>query len=162
MMSLGLQLDLNKLSKPLSSLSSASPPLPSFLSRANQFKSHQPEPNKIGYQGEEEGRSSESDNHSVMSDSVTPCPPDSRPWNSPGKNTGVGWPCPSPGDLPNPGIKHQSPALQADSLPSEPWWSRVVYQSPRWVRTAPRRKKSSLAQGAGARRVCDEGGAQEA
>jgi len=27
---------------------------------------------------------------------------------------------PSPGDLPNPGIKPRSPALQADSLPSEP------------------------------------------
>ena len=26
----------------------------------------------------------------------------------------------SPGDLPNPGIKPRSPALQADSLPSEP------------------------------------------
>jgi len=29
-------------------------------------------------------------------------------------------PFPSPGDLPNPGIKPRSPALQADSLPSEP------------------------------------------
>ena len=29
-------------------------------------------------------------------------------------------PFPSPGDLPNPGIKSGSPALQADSLPSEP------------------------------------------
>ena len=29
-------------------------------------------------------------------------------------------PCPTPGDLPNPGIKPRSPALQADSLPSEP------------------------------------------
>ena len=29
-------------------------------------------------------------------------------------------PFPPPGDLPNPGIKHGSPALQADSLPSEP------------------------------------------
>ena len=27
---------------------------------------------------------------------------------------------PSPGDLPDPGIKPQSPALQAESLPSEP------------------------------------------
>ena len=31
-----------------------------------------------------------------------------------------GLPCPSPGDLPDPGIKPGSPALQADSLPSEP------------------------------------------
>ena len=27
---------------------------------------------------------------------------------------------PPPGDLPNPGIEPRSPALQADSLPSEP------------------------------------------
>ena len=29
-------------------------------------------------------------------------------------------PFPSPGDLPDPGIKSEYPALQADSLPSEP------------------------------------------
>ena len=29
-------------------------------------------------------------------------------------------PCPSPGDLPNPGIKPRSHKLQADSLPAEP------------------------------------------
>ena len=29
-------------------------------------------------------------------------------------------PFPSPGDLPNPGIKPESAAFQADSLPSEP------------------------------------------
>ena len=39
--------------------------------------------------------------------------------DSPGKNTGVNsWP--PPGDLPDPGIKPRSPALQADFLPSEP------------------------------------------
>ena len=31
-----------------------------------------------------------------------------------------GLPFPSPGDLPNPGMKPRSPALQADSLPTEP------------------------------------------
>ena len=31
-----------------------------------------------------------------------------------------GLPLPSPGDLPNPGIKPGSPSLQADALPSEP------------------------------------------
>ena len=31
-----------------------------------------------------------------------------------------GFPFPSPGDLPDPGIEPGSPALQADSLPSEP------------------------------------------
>ena len=30
------------------------------------------------------------------------------PWDSPGKNTGVGCPCPPPQDLPNPGIKPMS------------------------------------------------------
>ena len=59
---------------------------------------------------------------SVMSNSLQPyglqparllCP-----WDFPGKNPGVGLPFPSPGDLPNPGIKSGCPALQADSLPS--------------------------------------------
>ena len=36
------------------------------------------------------------------------------PWNSLGKDTGVG--TPSPRDLPNPGIKLGSPALQTDYL----------------------------------------------
>ena len=106
---------------------------------------------------------SESESHSVMSDSLRPHGPYS-PWNSPGKNTfqasrqeGLSLlqgifptqgsnpgllPCrqilyhlshqessqntiksqafPSLGDLPNPGIKPRSPALQADSLPAEP------------------------------------------
>ena len=31
-----------------------------------------------------------------------------------------GLPFPSPGDLPNPGIKPRSPALQVDALPAEP------------------------------------------
>ena len=31
-----------------------------------------------------------------------------------------GFPFPSPGDLPDPGIEPGSPALQADALPSEP------------------------------------------
>ena len=42
------------------------------------------------------------------------------PWNSPGQNTGVGKPLPSPGDLPNPGIKPRPPTLRVDSLPAEP------------------------------------------
>ena len=50
------------------------------------------------------------------------------PWNPP--STGFPrqeywsrWPCPPPGDLPDPGLKPvspASPALQADSLPTEP------------------------------------------
>ena len=42
------------------------------------------------------------------------------PWNSPGQNIGVVIPFPSPGDLPNPGIKLSSPLLQVSSLPAEP------------------------------------------
>ena len=41
-----------------------------------------------------------------------------RPWDSPGKNTGV--PFPSPGELPDPGIEPRPPALRADALTSEP------------------------------------------
>ena len=33
---------------------------------------------------------------------------------------------PSPGDLPNPGIKPGSPALQTDALPSEPFSLREL------------------------------------
>ena len=38
-----------------------------------------------------------------------------------------GLPFPSPGDLPNPGIKPRSPAWKADSLPSEPPGSPYIY-----------------------------------
>ena len=58
---------------------------------------------------------------SVMSDSLHPMdsspPGSSVRGESPGKNTGEGPPL--PGDLPNSGIKPRSPALQADSLPTE-------------------------------------------
>ena len=39
------------------------------------------------------------------------------PCDSPGKDAGVG--CHTLGDLPDPGIKPESPTLQADSLPSD-------------------------------------------
>ena len=42
------------------------------------------------------------------------------PWDFPGKNTGVGCHCLLQGIFPTQGIKPQSPALQADSLPSKP------------------------------------------
>ena len=38
-----------------------------------------------------------------------------------------GLPFPSPGDLPNPGIEPGSPALQADSLPTEQYKSQCKY-----------------------------------
>ena len=42
------------------------------------------------------------------------------PWDSPGKNTGVGCQFPSPGDLPDPGIEPMSPALSGRFLTTEP------------------------------------------
>ena len=39
-----------------------------------------------------------------------------------------GYPFPSPGDLPNPGIEPRSPALQADSLPIEALLFNEVFQ----------------------------------
>ena len=41
------------------------------------------------------------------------------PWNSPGQNAGLGSLSLLQGNLPNSGIEHRSPALQADSLPAE-------------------------------------------
>ena len=38
-----------------------------------------------------------------------------------------GYPFPSPGDLPDSGIKPRSPSLQADSLPSKPPWAPIFY-----------------------------------
>ena len=68
-------------------------------------------------------KSSETESHSVMSDSVTlrtvACQP---PLSMGILQTRILalWPFPSPGDLPNPGIEPGSLALQADSLLSEP------------------------------------------
>ena len=42
------------------------------------------------------------------------------PWGFSRQEYWSGLPCPPPGDLPNPGIKPRSPALQMDPLPSEP------------------------------------------
>ena len=60
---------------------------------------------------------------------IKPCPTLATPWTvacqaplSMGLSRQEYWnglPFPSPGDLPNPGIKPRSPALQADSLPTE-------------------------------------------
>ena len=49
-----------------------------------------------------------------------------------------GEPFPPPGDLPDPGIEPRSPALQADSLPTE------LAGKPSWVYNPP--KKKTLAQ----------------
>ena len=60
-----------------------------------------------------------SESHLAVPDSLRPHGLYS-PWTSPHKNTGLGYPFPSPRDHPNPGIVPRSPPLQADSLPGEP------------------------------------------
>ena len=62
-------------------------------------------------------------NHSVMSDFATPWTVAHQALLDMGFSRQVYWsrlPCPPPGDLPNPGIEPRSPALQTNSLPSEP------------------------------------------
>ena len=57
----------------------------------------------------------------TLSDTMDSSPPGtSVHGDSPGKEYWSGLPCPLPGDLPNPGIESRSPALQANSLLSEP------------------------------------------
>ena len=51
--------------------------------------------------------------------------PSSCPWDSLGMNWS-GLPCPPPGDLPDPGIKPASPALQDDSLLLSNWESPCI------------------------------------
>ena len=53
------------------------------------------------------------------------------PWDTPGKNTGVGCHFLFPGDLSNPGIEPRSPTLQAGSLTSEPPGFPCIY----WFQT---------------------------
>ena len=61
---------------------------------------------------------------SVMSDSLRPYGLQSArllcPWGFSRQEYWRGLPCPPPGDLPSPGIKPRSFALQVDSLPTEP------------------------------------------
>ena len=59
-----------------------------------------------------------SESRSVMSDSVIPWTIQSLEFSRP--EYWSGYPFPSPGDLPNPGIEPGSPALQVYSLPAEP------------------------------------------
>ena len=62
--------------------------------------------------------------HSIVSNSLQPnglqparllCP-----WGFSRQEYWSGFPCPPAGDLPNPGTEPRSPAVKADSLPSEP------------------------------------------
>ena len=60
---------------------------------------------------------SECESCSVVSDSATPWTTQSMEFSRP--EYWRGYSSPSPVDLPNPGIKPGSPALQADSLPTD-------------------------------------------
>ena len=60
---------------------------------------------------------SESESHTIVSDSATPWIIQSMEFSRPEYCSGQL--IPSPTDLPNPGIEPESPALQADSLPTE-------------------------------------------
>ena len=59
--------------------------------------------------------------HSVMSDSLRPHGPARLlcPWGFSRQEYWDGLSCPPPGNLPNPGIKPRSPALEVDSILSE-------------------------------------------
>ena len=61
---------------------------------------------------------SESVSHSATPGTVAPQAPPSMGFSR--QEYWSGLPFPSPGDLPDPGTEPKSPALQADSLPSEP------------------------------------------
>ena len=54
-----------------------------------------------------------------------------------------GLPFPSPGDLPDPGIKPGSPTLQADALPSEPPGKPAMWETwfNSWVGKIPWRRE---------------------
>ena len=54
-----------------------------------------------------------------------------------------GLPFPSPGDLPDPGIEPRSPALQADTLPSETPYKNVSIQLHIWMFTCYRYDQST-------------------
>ena len=61
-----------------------------------------------------------SESRSVVSDSLRPHGLYTQSMEFSRPDYWSGEPFPSPGDLPNPGIKPRSPTLQADSLPTEP------------------------------------------
>ena len=71
---------------------------------------------------------------SVMSDSATPwiiAPQDPLSKEFSRQEYWRGLPFPSPGDLPDPGIKSGSPASQADSLPPEPLVKATKFCGPK-------------------------------
>ena len=66
------------------------------------------------------------------------------PWNSPGKNTGVGsQPFPSPGNLSNPVIEPESPAMQADFCPSDSPGKPLIYDTKSLIHKIKKLKSSN-------------------
>ena len=59
------------------------------------------------------------------------------PWDSPGKNTGMGCHFPSPGDLLDPGTKPMSLTWQADSLPLSHQGSPLRFMSAKLLQLWP-------------------------
>ena len=96
-----------------------------YLSKIQLWLNSAPEPLNVSGDNHRSGRpaltftitSESSASSSVISNSLGPHRLYS-PWNS--SDYWSGWPFPSPGNLPNLGIKPRSPALQVDSLPAEP------------------------------------------
>ena len=79
--------------------------------------------------------------HSAMSDSLwahrlQPARP-LCPWEFSRQEHRSGLPCPPPEDLPNPGIELRSPALQADSLLTEPPGKCLQHQIPSYSLLSP-------------------------
>ena len=78
--------------------------------------------------------------HSVVSDSCDPTncyPPDSAVHGISQARTLEWLPFPSPGDLPNPGTEPVSPALQAETLPTEQLGNAMCqYQSSTFINHA--------------------------
>ena len=77
---------------------------------------------------------------SGVSDSLAPQAPPSMGFSRQEHRSGL--PCPSPGDLPNPGTEPGSPALQADSLPTKLLGKPISYKGLRIFQRIKIRQKS--------------------
>ena len=55
------------------------------------------------------------------------------PWGFAMQEYWTGLPCSPPGDLPNPEIEHRSPALQVDSLASNPPGKKHILKRKPWI-----------------------------
>ena len=63
-----------------------------------------------------------------------------------------GLPFPSPGDLPDPGIKPRYPALQADSLPPELWGKPMLFIKTHLMRRVDSLEKTLMLGGIGGKK----------